>query len=86
MLYPRKEGKGQVSDSKKEELFKIGLEEMSRAIQRYKDAKIGTEKKFLQMGSTFFNSGYVDYLDKNYCEAEEENTYDKMLPGGGVML
>ena len=86
LLYPRKEGKGQVSDSKKEELFKIGFEEMSRAVQRYKDAKIGTEKKFLQMGSTFFNSGYVDYLDKNYCEPEEERTHDTFDPKGGVIL
>ena len=84
-LYPRKEGKGQVSKTKKEELFKIGVEEMSRAVQRYVDAKQGTEKKYLQMGSTFFNSGYVDYLDKNYS-GEEDKGYGTMLPGGGAML
>ena len=39
---------------------------MTRAISRYIKAKSGEEKRYLQMGSTFFNSGYVDYLDKNY--------------------
>ena len=24
------------------------------------------KEKYMQHGSTFFNSGYVDYLDKNY--------------------
>ncbi len=69
-LYPKKEGKGQVSKTQKEKLAKIGLEEMSRAIERYKRAKAGTDRKFLQNGSTFFNSGYVDYLDDNYQEID----------------
>ena len=64
--YPRKEGKGGVSKAQKEKLHKIGIEEMTRAISRYIKAKSGEEKRDLQMGSTFFNSGYVDYLDKNY--------------------
>ena len=65
-LYPKKEGKGGVSKTQKEKLHKIGIEEMTRAISRYIKAKVGEDKKYLQMGSTFFNSGYVDYLDKNY--------------------
>jgi len=65
-LYPKKEGKGNVSKTQKEKLFKIGTEEMDRVIKRYVQAKNGEDKKYLQMGSTFFNSGYVDYLDKNY--------------------
>lgn len=68
--YPKKEGKGSVSDAQKKELYKIGLDEMLRAIQRYKKAKINTDRKYLQMGSTFFNSGYVDYLDSNYTQEE----------------
>jgi len=67
-LYPRKEGKGQISNSQKETLYKIGFEEIARCISRYKTDKAGTEYKFLKQGSTFFNSGYVDYLDKNYTE------------------
>lgn len=65
-LYPKKEGKGQVSLTQKKKLYDIGLEEMTRAIERYKKAKEGTDRKYLQNGSTFFNSGYVDYLDANY--------------------
>jgi hypothetical protein len=65
-LYPKKEGKGQVSKSQKDKLFKIGLDEMTRAINRYIQAKKGTSKQYLQNGSTFFNSGYIDYLDENY--------------------
>ena len=63
-LYPKKEGKGSVSDKKKKELFALG-DEFKRCIERYSQAKKGTEKQFLKMGSTFFNSGYVDYLDEN---------------------
>jgi predicted phage replisome organizer len=66
-LYPLKKGKGQVSDTKKKELLKIGKEELERAIDRYKaDLKKDADWRKPQNGSTFFNSGYVDYLDKNY--------------------
>lgn len=74
-LYPKKEGKGQVSKSQKENLYKIGLEEMARAIERYKLAKKDKDRQYLQNGSTFFNSGYVDYLDSNFAEEiKEEDT------------
>lgn len=84
-LYPRKEGKGQISQTQKERLFEIGFDEMARCIERYKKAKKGTEMKYLKMGSTFFNSGYVDYLDCNY-QPEPEQTKSRDLtnyePGG----
>jgi hypothetical protein len=65
-LYPNKKGKGQVSDSKKKKLYEIGYDEMSRAIKRYIDDLEKEEWRKAQNGSTFFNSGYVDYLDANY--------------------
>ena len=68
-LYPKKEGRASVSFTKKTELFKLG-EELKREVNRYKD-KIETEKtekKYIKQGSTFFNSGYIDYLDINYQE------------------
>ena len=76
-IYPKKEGKGRISKAKKAELFKIGIEEMTRAVERYKKAKRGKEKEYLQMGSTFFNSGYIDYLDKEYenMKPVEEDRY-----------
>ena len=73
MLYPKKEGKGSISISKKTELFKLG-EELKRAVNRYKD-KIETEKtekKYIKQGSTFFNSDYVDYLDRNFLEEQKQ--------------
>jgi len=69
-LYPRKEGKGSVSKAQKKKLYEIGAEEMTRAVNRY-SAKLTAEKtdrKFIKQGSTFFNSGYVDYLDANFAD------------------
>lgn len=72
-LYPCKKGKGQVSDTQKKRLLAIGEAELVKAIERYsselqKDA--GWRKP--QNGSTFFNSGYVDYLDDNFVPSEEK--------------
>ena len=71
ILYPNKKGKGQVSDSAKLKLSQIGYDEMVRAIDRYK-AELEKDKDWRkpQNGSTFFNSGYIDYLDTNYVPAE----------------
>lgn len=71
-LYPNRKGKGQVKDSKKIEVYKIG-EEFKRCISRYvvdveKRRKEGFKDLKYQNGSTFFNSGYVDYLDANQTE------------------
>lgn len=68
-LYPVKKGKANISDSKKKELFKYG-DEIKRAIQRYIEHVEQTRKNGFALeyknGSTFFNSGFVDYLDDNY--------------------
>ena len=66
-LFPVKKGKGQVSLTAKRCLLKVGLEEMTRAIDRYiLELEKDSEWRRPQNGSTFFNSGYVDYLDCNY--------------------
>ena len=72
-LYPCKKGKGQVSDTQKKRLLAIGEPALVKAIERYsselqKDA--GWRKP--QNGSTFFNSGYVDYLDGNFVPDKEK--------------
>jgi len=82
-LYPEKKGKGKISDSKKKELYKIG-EELKRCIERYvKDTdrrrKTFPDLKF-QNGSTFFNTGYIDFLDSNVKEVIKEKP--KFRPGG----
>ncbi|MDK2879633.1 MAG: hypothetical protein PWR06_2349 [Thermoanaerobacteraceae bacterium] len=66
LLYPKKRGKGKVSKAQKERLYKIGADELTRAINRYKQEIAGKDEQYIMYGSTFFNSGYVDYLDANY--------------------
>ena len=71
-LYPVKKDKGQVSLTAKQRLLKVGYEEMARAINRYKaDLEKDRGWRKPQNGSTFFNSGYIDYLDKNYGDAAD---------------
>lgn len=65
-LYPVKRGKGSVSDAQKQRLYELGQEQIKKAIDRYlTDLKKDTWRK-PQNGSTFFNSGYKDYLDGEY--------------------
>lgn len=65
-LYPNKRGKGAVSDAQKRKLYKIGYEALAKAIDRYQEDLKLTPWKNMKNGSTFFNSGYEDYLDENY--------------------
>ena len=71
-LYPIKKGKGAVSKTQKRKLKKIGYGQLRRCINRYVEQMRaeGAEIKYYKNGSTFFNSGYVDYLDENYKEPE----------------
>lgn len=76
-LYPNKKGKGQVSLAKKKEIYKLGEGEFERCISRYikyveQERKKGFVELKYQNGSTFFNSGYVDYLDCNYENKEKK--------------
>lgn len=70
-LYPNKRGKGKISASKKKELYKSG-NEIKRCIDRYIQDVEAKRNSFpdlkFQHGSTFLNSGYVDFLDENYLE------------------
>lgn len=75
-LYPSKKGKGQVSDTQKKKLLKIGEEELTRAIERYKEGLSRDEWRKPQNGSTFFNSGYVDYLDENWQPGADNSDPD----------
>lgn len=77
-LYPCKKGKGQVPDAAKRKLLKIGFDEMGRAIDRYK-AELEKDKDWRkpQNGSTFFNSGYADYLDADYVLGEAPEPREK---------
>lgn len=74
-LYPIKKGKGQVSRTKKQVLQRIGYDQMKRCVERFvKDMESEhRDRKYWMHGSTFFNSGYVDYLDKNYMQSGIES-------------
>lgn len=62
-LYPRKKGKSKVSKKQKKKLYEeVGYEKMKKAITKYKEETKDREEKFIMYGSTFFNSGYLDYL------------------------
>ena len=75
-LYPEKKGKASISDKTKNKLFNIGFEVLSTCIDRYKNYIKETGYNY-KNGSTFFNSGYVDYLDENYEENTEGKNYDE---------
>lgn len=64
--YPEKKGKGRVSMADKKRIAMIGKEKMIEAIEKYTDEITGQGWKHFQNGSTFFHSGYVDYLPENY--------------------
>lgn len=70
-LYPNKKGKGRVSDAAKKRLQKYGFDQIKRCIERYMADQAENSWRKLQNGSTFFNSGYVDYLDENYGSPPE---------------
>lgn len=65
--YPRKMGKAKVSKTKKLELLKVGADAMQTALDRYKRDNRETKPEYIQHGSTWFNGGYLDYLDGNYA-------------------
>ena len=75
--YPSKRGKGAVSDTQKKKLYKIGYDELSRAIKRYIAGLSAEEWRKPQNGSTFINRGYVDYLDANYTNNATTSTIQK---------
>ena len=71
-LYPIKKGKGKVSKAQKQKLQKLGYDQLKRCVDRFIEdmEKEHRDKQYWPYGSTFFNSGYVDYLDEN-CDQKE---------------
>lgn len=72
-MYQNKRGKSSVSNKKKLELLKVGRDEMIRCLERYKTYLKKNESWLKPKNcSTFFNSGYKDYLDSVY-EGDDAN-------------
>ena len=64
-----------MSEAKRKKLYEIGEAEMHRAINRYlAELKTDASWRKPQNGSTFFNSGYVDYLDDNFVPQETQQS------------
>lgn len=80
-LYPEKKGKGKVTDKDKRLIYDIGLDHMTRAISRYVNEVSDTGWKHYQNGSTFFHSGYIDYLDDNYTPSHQRDKPNKFNNG-----
>lgn len=88
-MYPSKIGKGKAVNKIPKLIKEYGYEELARAIERY---KAHVEKQRLngftslkyQNGSTFFNGGYIDYLDENYTDAVVEEKQETGGSWGGM--
>ena len=81
-MYPVKKGKGQVSEAKRRLLYSIGFDQLQKSIERYLDElKKDADWRRPQNGSTFFNSGYVDYLDENFVPDKKSGGRKEKLPG-----
>ena len=81
LLYPNKKGKARITDKTKRALYALGYDTVKTCIERYVKEK--PEWKEYQHGSTFFTSGYVDYLDENYSgqgvrQQSAEDVYGKL--------
>ena len=77
-LIINKKGKGQVSKKSKLNALKIGYDAYAAMIERFNADMTGRDMQYVPHGSTFFNSGYVDYMDAAGAEHtphEEEDKY-----------
>lgn len=71
-MYPNKKGKAQVTDKDKQKLLEIGLEEMTRGIDRYKRYIEANKDWYKPLnGSTFFKGRYQDYIGDDYEEEKQ---------------
>ncbi|WP_162145065.1 hypothetical protein [Cellulosilyticum lentocellum] len=81
--YPNKKGKDKAIKKLPKLIHQYGYEQLERCIDRYVqdiEAK-QTSKEYIKHGSTFFNGGFIDYLDENYQEAHKEELKE-VINGG----
>lgn len=72
--YPLKKGKAVAIKKIPKLLKEYSEEQLLQAITRYDNSV--KEKKYLMHGSTFFNGGYMDYIEDNYQEEQKEEKVD----------
>lgn len=71
-IYPNKKGKTQAYNKIPNLLEKYSFDEIKRCIERYSKEVEDKDKQYIKHGSTFFNTGYMDYLDENYNASSPE--------------
>lgn len=76
-LYPNKKNKSRAMKDIPKLIKKYGYEQMEQCVYRYvkyveDERKNGFKDLKYQVGSTFFNGTYVDYLNENYQEQPNE--------------
>ena len=80
-LYPNKKGKGNISDSKKEQAYKLG-DEFKKAIESYKLYLKQNTWLHCQNGSTFWNSGYIDYIEQKQEDKKPLRIVEREISNG----
>lgn len=83
-MYPfKKAGKRQVRLATRKRLYSdIGEEQLIRCIERFKEDMSSRDPRYVMQASTFFNSGYEDYLDLNYRETMNITNWDAKPANG----
>lgn len=79
-IYPNKRGIANAKKSINKLLDHYSKDELMRAVKRYDSECKGKEIKYIKIGSTFFNSGYEDYLDENYISLDTSSTKKEYKP------
>ncbi len=70
--YPNKKGKAKVTQKAMREMNRLGYEKLHRALERYRAEKPAWQH--WQNGSTFFNGGYLDYLEESAGKEQTNGT------------
>jgi hypothetical protein len=82
-LYPReaRKGKANVKKAKRKELYRLGYETIKTAIERYLEyvdiKRISFPQLSYKNASTFFNSGYVDYVGDDFEQIKSKPQYQE---------
>jgi len=85
---PRREGKSRVTEETKRKICIVGKEKMLYAIRKYKSKieRLQTEPKYIMMGSTFMNGGYIDFLEGYKEEKTDLEVLAEKSEKGTIML
>lgn len=78
--YPRKEGKNAISKEAFKALSEAGKETIISAIENYKRNLLEnrTDKKYILMGSTFFNGRWEDYVREGEMNGTESKSNESL--------